>query len=178
MASSSVLASDALAIPSLASSPTGLTNAGYVNLRRRLSGRSRDDTTKRATRTLWYARSFLASALSLQSISASGPAPVYGTFMSSSSAGTFGSWALSEKNVSHRLNTTSGLNASIRSNTALTSSKTASVSTSCSSFRRHPNTSASVGFSSSVRSVRTLNVSSGPTVRCTSKRTRIFTPTS
>ncbi len=39
----------------------------------RRSGRSRRETTKRATRIRWNASSFFASALSLQSISASGP---------------------------------------------------------------------------------------------------------
>ena len=63
-------------MPSLDSSPMGLTKAGYANLPRRRSGRSREETRNRATRMRWYERSFFASALSLHSISASGPAPV------------------------------------------------------------------------------------------------------
>ena len=53
MASCSLRASDARAMPSLASSPMGFTNAGYSNRPSLRRGLSRDDTTKRATRTWW-----------------------------------------------------------------------------------------------------------------------------
>ena len=59
-------------MPSDDSSPTGFTNAGNTNRRRRFSGRDSVEMTKCGTRTRWYASTFLASALSLQSISPSG----------------------------------------------------------------------------------------------------------
>ena len=88
LSASSSRTTDACAMPTDASSSSGLTISG----KRRSLGRCvlapRGQTMKCGIRIPWYANTFLVSALSRASISPSDDAPVYGRPSMSSTAAT------------------------------------------------------------------------------------------